>query len=138
MKAKACMFCGAYATLLCDGLIGFDADEDESGMMMNCRGMFTCDAPMCRKCATWHGNIFFSGKAGGMETKDYCPLCETLHQSGDRIRVAPHRKNCAVPEPCLTKEQADIIRKAHRNSYLNKYRQGLLVEQGGGQQCLDL
>lgn len=136
MRKMPCLFCGKPATLLCDGLIGFDADEDENGRMMNCRGMFTCDAPMCQDCATWHGNIFFSGKAGGMETKDYCPQCEALYQSGEHIRVAPHRKDCAVPEPCLAEAQADIIRKAHWNSYLNNHRRQLSSIQGGGQQCL--
>lgn len=133
MKKSACMFCGNPATLLCDGLIGFDADEDEKGMLMSCRGLFTCDAQLCRECATWHGNIFFSGKAGGMETKDYCPLCEKLYQTGKSIRIAPHRINSAIPEPCLTKEQAEIIRKMHWNSYLNKYRNGIKMLQGGGQ-----
>ncbi len=28
MKKPVCMFCGAPATLLCDGIIGWDADED--------------------------------------------------------------------------------------------------------------
>lgn len=131
-----CIFCGEPATLLCDGLIGWDADEDEKGHMENCRGMFTCDAPMCQACGTWHGNIFFSGRAGGMETRDYCPICESIHQAGSRIRTAPHRKDAAVPEPCLTAEQALIIRQAHWASYQNSYQQGLKVEQGGGQQCL--
>lgn len=31
MKKPVCMFCGAPATLLCDGIIGWDADEDEHG-----------------------------------------------------------------------------------------------------------
>ncbi len=62
MKKALCMFCGAPATLLCDGIIGWDADEDKHGHMTKCRGMFTCDAPVCRNCATWHGNIFFRWK----------------------------------------------------------------------------
>ncbi|ELM3737195.1 hypothetical protein RYR42_002694 [Edwardsiella piscicida] len=126
------MFCGKPATLLCDGLIGFDADEDANGVIENCRGMFTCDAPMCRACATWHGNIFFSGKAGGMDTKDYCPLCEEIYRAAGHIRIAPHRQDSAIPEPCLTGEQADIIRKAHWNSHLNEYRRRLSVLHGGG------
>lgn len=31
MKKPVCMFCGAPAPLLCDGIIGWDADEDEHG-----------------------------------------------------------------------------------------------------------
>ncbi len=73
MKKPVCMFCDAPATLLCDGIIGWDADEDELGHMTKCRGMFTCDAPVCRNCATWHGNIFFDGKIRMMDTRDLCP-----------------------------------------------------------------
>lgn len=134
-KSK-CMFCCAQAAYLCDGLIGWDADEDEDGHLYSCRGMFTCDAPMCEGCRTWHGNIFFSGRTGGMETRDYCPICEGIHQAGGRIRIAPHRKDSAIPEPCLTAEQAEVIRQAHWASYQNLYQQDLRVEQGGGQQCL--
>ncbi|HAF2600213.1 TPA: hypothetical protein G9E96_004940, partial [Salmonella enterica] len=93
MKKSVCMFCGAPATLLCDGIIGWDADEDELGHMTKCRGMFTCDAPVCRNCATWHGNIFFDGKIRMMDTRDLCPLCQKLHEAGKSIRVAEHRKN---------------------------------------------
>ncbi|WP_370569500.1 hypothetical protein [Erwinia sp. S38] len=135
-KKENCMFCGESATLLCDGIIGWDADEDVNGLMQNCRGMFTCDSPMCRDCATWHGNIFFRGKAGGMETRDHCPICEAIYQAGGHIRVAEHRKKSAIPEPCLTKEQANLIRQAHWAGYQNPHKNGLKLEQGGGQQCL--
>ncbi|WP_114500292.1 hypothetical protein [Klebsiella variicola] len=135
-KKETCLFCGKPATLLCDGIIGWDADEDENHHLSNARGIFTCDALMCRECATWHGNIFFSGKAGGMETRDYCPLCQALHVNGDVIREDPHRKGKAIREPALLEEQANIIRKAHWNSYLNKHRRELNIIQGGGQQCL--
>lgn len=131
------MFCGEPATLLCDGLIGWDADEDDNGRMQKCRGMFTCDAPMCRNCATWHGNIFFSGKAGYADTRDYCPICQRLHVAGQRIRIAEHRKNSATPEPCLSADQAEIIRVGHWASYQNAHQKMLKLEQGGGQQTLD-
>ncbi len=134
-KQEKCLFCGKPATLLCDGLIGWDADEDERGLLCNIRGMFTCDAPMCADCGTWHGNIFFSGKAGGMETRDYCPLCQALHEKGEPVRAISERAR-KTREPALLKEQADIIRRAHWNSYLNEYRRHLLAFQGGGQQCL--
>lgn len=98
MKKPVCMFCGAPATLLCDGIIGWDADEDEHGHMTKCRAMFTCDAPVCRNCVTWHGNIFFDGKIRMMDTRDLCPLCQKLHEAGESIRVAEHRKNSALPQ----------------------------------------
>ncbi|EDA4455778.1 hypothetical protein F8796_18395 [Salmonella enterica] len=99
MKKPVCMFCGAPATLLCDGIIGWDADEDEHGHITKCRAMFTCDAPVCRNCVTWHGNIFFDGKIRMMDTRDLCPLCQKLHEAGESIRVAEHRKNSALPQP---------------------------------------
>lgn len=137
MKKHSCMLCGAPATLLCDGLIGWDADEDEHGKMSKCRGMFTCDAPMCQNCATWHGNIFFKGKAGGMDTKDLCPLCQKLYEAKEHIRVAEHRKYSALPQPCLTKEQAEKIRAAHWAGFSNRYTQSIKILKGGGQQSFD-
>ena len=137
MKKESCMFCGELATLLCDGLIGWDADEDEDGRMSHCRGMFTCDAPMCRKCATWQNNIFFDGKVSFMDTRDFCPACQQLHTAGQRIRVAEHRKDKATPEPCLTDEQAGIIRAIHLLSFDNEYTRGMKLNQGGGQQTFD-
>lgn len=136
MKKSICMFCGEPATLLCDGIIGWDADENENHHLSNVRGIFTCDAPMCRECATWHGNIFFSGRAGGMETRDYCPLCEALHQKGLVIREDKNRAGKAIREPALLAEQANTIRLAHWNSFLNEHRRELNAIQGGGQQCL--
>ncbi|EHJ7195384.1 TPA: hypothetical protein R3873_004029 [Salmonella enterica subsp. enterica serovar Saintpaul] len=134
MKKSVCMFCGAPATLLCDGIIGWDADEDELGHMTKCRGMFTCDAPVCRNCATWHGNIFFDGKIRMMDTRDLCPLCQKLHEAGESIRVADHRKNSALPQPCLTKEQADRIRAAHWAGFTGRRTGDVKVLPGGGQQ----
>lgn len=137
MKKPVCMFCGAPATLLCDGIIGWDADEDEHGYMTKCRGMFTCDAPVCRNCATWHGNIFFDGKIRMMDTRDLCPLCQKLHEAGTHIRVAEHRKHSALPQPCLTKEQAAIIRAAHWAGFANSYTRSIEILKGGGQQSFD-
>ncbi|HHS2251784.1 TPA: hypothetical protein ACTD17_004508, partial [Salmonella enterica subsp. enterica] len=59
------------------------------------------------------GNIFFDGKIRMMDTRDLCPLCQKLHEAGESIRVAEHQKNSALPQPCLTEEQADRIRAAH-------------------------
>ncbi|MEB0968308.1 hypothetical protein VC899_24500 [Citrobacter braakii] len=137
MKKKQCMFCGAVATLLCDGIIGWDADEDENGQMTKCRGMFTCDAPMCRQCATWHGNLFFEGKNRHMDTRDFCPFCQKLHKAGVLIRVAKHREHTRLLEPCLTKEQADRIRAAHWAGFSNPHIQHVKILQGGGQQSFD-
>ena len=137
MSKDICMFCGEPATLLCDGIIGWDADENEDGQMYECRGMFTCDAPMCRSCATWQGNIFFRGKAGHADTRDLCPLCQKLFSDGKRIRVAEHRKDSAIPEPCLTKEQAARIRAAHWAGFANPHTRNVKTLKGGGQQTFD-
>ncbi|EHV3469862.1 hypothetical protein RCK85_10325 [Salmonella enterica subsp. enterica serovar Stanley] len=134
MKKSVCMFCGAPATLLCDGIIGWDADEDKHGYMKKCRVMFTCDAPVCRNCATWHGNIFFDGKIRMMDTRDLCPLCQKLHEAGESIRVAEHQKNSALPQPCLTEEQADRIRAAHWAGFTGRRAGDVKVLPGGGQQ----
>lgn len=135
MKKKSCMFCGAAATLLCDGVIGYDADEDINGMMTGMpRKIHTCDAPMCRDCAAWQGNIFWYGQCSGMDTKDHCPICVALFKMGKHIRN--HRITEISREPCMTDEQALIIRRVHWASYQNKYQHGLKIEQGGGQQCL--
>ncbi|EOH0860921.1 hypothetical protein ACLKU6_002701, partial [Salmonella enterica subsp. enterica] len=112
-------------------------DEDEHGHMTKCRGMFTCDAPVCRNCATWHGNIFFDGKIRMMDTRDLCPLCQKLHEAGEHIRVAEHRKHSALPQPCLTKEQAAIIRAAHWAGFANSYTRSIEILKGGGQQTFD-
>ncbi|EHM8516045.1 TPA: hypothetical protein ACJG57_002489 [Salmonella enterica subsp. enterica serovar 4,[5],12:b:-] len=134
MKKSVCMFCGTPATLLCDGIIGWDADEDKHGYMKKCRAIFTCDAPVCRNCATWHGNIFFDGKIRMMDTRDLCPLCQKLHEAGESIRVAEHQKNSALPQPCLTEEQADRIRAAHWAGFTGRRAGDVKVLPGGGQQ----
>lgn len=137
MKKDTCMFCGEPATLLCDGIIGWDADEDTNGVIQNCKGMFTCDAPMCRSCATWKHNIFFSGKGGFADTRDLCPICQKLADTGERIRTDERRKYKAIPEPCLTKEQADRIRAAHWAGFSNKHTRSVKLIKGGGQQTFD-
>lgn len=125
MKKSECMFCGMPATLLCDGLLGWDADTDENGLMCKLRKMHTCDAPMCRDCATWQNNIFFSGRAGGMETKDYCPICQKRKEAGEE-----------ESRRCMGNEQAMVIRRAHWATHQNDRQRKLQVLQGGGQQQL--
>ncbi|QKT18942.1 hypothetical protein HPG84_14805 [Salmonella enterica] len=137
MNKSVCLFCGAPATLLCDGIIGWDADGNKHGHMTRCRGMFTCDAPVCRSCATWHGNIFIDGKIRMMDTRDLCPMCQKLHEAGEHIRVAEHRKNSALPQPCLTEEQADRIRAAHWAGFTGRRAGNVKVLPGGGQQSFN-
>ncbi|EAT7397168.1 hypothetical protein CTP45_12555, partial [Salmonella enterica] len=65
------------------------------------------------------------------------PLCQKLHEAGESIRVAEHRKNSALPQPCLTKEQAVIIRAAHWAGFANSYTRSIEILKGGGQQTFD-
>ncbi|WP_337049984.1 hypothetical protein [Serratia fonticola] len=125
MEKHQCMFCSKPATLLCDGILGYDADTDEDGHMTAVRKLQTCDAPLCRACATWRENIFFSGRAGGMETRDYCPLCQQRKETG-----------VATPARCFGDEQAVVIRQAHWAKVVGKKQRCLDVVQGGGQQQL--
>lgn len=134
MAGNKCIFCGGKATLLCDFLLGFDAEEDENGNIITLRKNHTCDAPMCRECATWQSNIFFSGPAGFMDTVDYCPICQPLYAKGFMVR----RHKGGLREASFTIEQAEIIRKAHWGKYLNANGRAFSIVTGGGQICLDL
>ncbi|EAA5422453.1 hypothetical protein CB438_13035 [Salmonella enterica subsp. enterica serovar Newport] len=69
-----------------------------------------------------------------MDTRDLCPLCQKLHEAGESIRVAEHRKNSALPQPCLTEEQADRIRAAHWAGFTGRHAGDVKVLPGGGQQ----
>lgn len=104
-----CPFCKSNpATLLCDFLIGFlwsgeilpshigiTLSDGRHSSIPNPNGdhyrvvegrtpeMFTCDRPICRECAKHIGNIFFSGKDSGVETRDHCPQCSEDTQEED-------------------------------------------------------
>ncbi|EBJ6864864.1 hypothetical protein DYE03_15345 [Salmonella enterica] len=69
-----------------------------------------------------------------MDIRDLCPLCQKLHEAGESIRVADHRKNSALPQPCLTEEQADRIRAAHWAGFTGRRAGDVKVVPGGGQQ----
>ncbi|ENZ6480190.1 hypothetical protein ACYEVC_000020 [Salmonella enterica] len=62
------------------------------------------------------------------------PLCQKLHEAGESIRVAEHQKNSALPQPCLTEEQADRIRAAHWAGFTGRRAGDVKVLPGGGQQ----
>ncbi|EAP8781753.1 hypothetical protein FFU00_17215 [Salmonella enterica] len=69
-----------------------------------------------------------------MDTRDLCPLCQKLHEAGESIRVTDHRKSSALPQPCLTEEQADRIRAAHWAGFTGRRAGDVKVVPGGGQQ----
>lgn len=89
-----CSICGKNpATLLCDGTLprwlmvarsAVKGGSKSRAMLkekLNGRALTevptsTCDRPMCKECAySPDGPIFFCGKDGGIETRDYCPEC---------------------------------------------------------------
>ena len=127
MKKAQCMFCDSPATLLCDGLLGFDAPVDENGVMTAApKKLHTCDAPLCRSCATWHGNIFFSGRHAGMDTRDYCPICQKVDAEGR-----------STSPTGMTDERAQVIRLALWATHENPGQRKLTSTPGGGQLRLD-
>lgn len=42
-----------------------------------------------------------------------------------------------LPQPCLTEEQAVIIRAAHWAGFANSYTRSIEILKGGGQQTFD-
>lgn len=75
---KKCMFCGGNADLLCDGVICYIGERNDSGVLSRFSSAYTCDAPMCVSCSTFHGNLHWrKGRSGGCESIDYCPICES-------------------------------------------------------------
>jgi len=75
-RSNKCAFCSNMAELYCDYIIGSSAWVFYSGQ----RRIYLnvpperCDAPICTDCGTNGGIIFYCGKDGSIETKDYCPV----------------------------------------------------------------
>lgn len=102
-----CAFCHRPAVNLCDYVIGHEImgfsdctreqalkiyrlDDFVDGLGLPYTSvdgqMFTCDAPMCESCSTNLGMTFFSGKDGGVITRDYCP-CHKDHEHNHEMRM---------------------------------------------------
>lgn len=130
MKKEACMFCGAPATLLCDGRLGYSPKVLDEQEIIDPLHPYTCDAPMCRSCTVQLAkmHICSRGKGCRIETVDYCPIC---------IRDLPAYPQ-TVKRLIYSPGQAVTIRRAHWAGFSNEYQNGLKLQQGGGQQCLDL
>lgn len=126
MKNQPCIFCGAPSTLLCDGHLGYPPGRDEPDCISPFEP-YTCDAPMCRECATLKATMHICRRRKGciQETVDHCPACvANLPEYNRRIIHSP--------------EQAQTIRAAHWLSCPTEFQKRQRVIQGGGQQCLDL
>ncbi|MEB2478187.1 hypothetical protein QMM96_22415 [Citrobacter freundii] len=128
-KNNTCLFCGAPATLLCDGHLGYpDATAKEQHRAFKGLDLFrpyTCDAPMCEACAQRSASYIVCRRGKGCipDTVDYCPGCMAARAEEDKTQ--PNRRRIA------SSEQANQIRAAHWRTW----QKGELVEavQGGGQ-----
>lgn len=128
-----CMFCGAPATLYCDGLLGYLAkrdphDPDDKRQYIDIEHRYICDAPMCSTCSTHKGHYFVDGRIRFMDTVDFCPICEADAKAGEQ-----HINDRLFPD--LT--AVTIFRKAHYARAQNVGLKKLGLHQGGGQGVLD-
>lgn len=129
MKKNKCLFCGAPATLLCDGHLGYPpAAADQLHRAFNGLDLFrpyTCDAPMCDSCRALQARYILCRRGKGCQTDtiDLCPGCIALkaEQKGRR----PERRRID------SEEQANTLRASHWRTW----QKGELVEviEGGGQ-----
>jgi len=67
-NGTACHECGRVADYLCDGLVltPFGTFREER-----------CDRKLCDDCRHEASRVFFCGKDGGIESRDWCPECRT-------------------------------------------------------------
>lgn len=84
MTGDRCMWCDEPATVLCDAVIGMAAvtctRHPRTGAVTLLAGTerdgsirtWTCDAPMCRRCASAIGRVCFGRKHS--DTIDRCPF----------------------------------------------------------------
>jgi len=72
---NACFFCENPSTLLCDGSLAYLGTFNLKQVASPPK-LFTCDRPLCRKCAVNKGHIHYNtpGKHK-FDTMDYCPDC---------------------------------------------------------------
>jgi hypothetical protein len=83
-----CSFCGGKADLLCDSWLGWESMRgkmqaeapnlrlaDQRHVPQRFRAIHTCDAPLCRACATPGGTFIAHFKGGRMvhDSWDFCP-----------------------------------------------------------------
>lgn len=126
-KNNQCLYCGAPATLLCDGHLGYpDATPEEAYRAFKGLDLlrpYTCDAPMCASCAQNDGRYIMCSRGRGCrsDTFDYCPGCAAERE----LEGKPNRRRID------SDEQAAIIRAAHWRTW----QKGERVEaiEGGAQ-----
>lgn len=113
-RPDTCLFCGAPATLLCDGHLGYPPATPDQ-MHRTFQGLdllrpFTCDAPMCRACADLRARYTVCRRKKGchFDTVDNCPGCQTKKSLQTRPPTRRHIDN---------ERQAEIIRASHWKTY---------------------
>lgn len=74
---EKCEFCDAPGTLLCDGQVYGKQDSlFHIGLPPEIRDTKSCDARMCRKCATKVSSVHLKTSKGcRWDTIDLCPVC---------------------------------------------------------------
>lgn len=80
---STCHYCGQPAALLCDGVLGYGfALEGTRRVRTMETPVYTCDRPLCARCAADSSPIFMDGtdasgkRWGETDSYDYCPGCE--------------------------------------------------------------
>ncbi|HCR3994308.1 TPA: hypothetical protein OOF55_003604 [Morganella morganii] len=127
VMSRKCMFCGGEADLLCDGVICYIGKRSDDGALSGFSAAYTCDAPMCASCSTFHGNLHWRrGNTGGFDSLDYCPVCV--------------RQEIGFGRKFIFDEigQVKIHRQAHYAKFKSRKGNHLLSLTGGGQICLDI
>ena len=108
-----CINCGGHADLLCDFTLGgvFDGYAEHNGQPYRVQTIdkppYTRDVPICRSCATFAGNVFFSGLKPGVDTIDYCPL----HSAGNQGFPTP------ITDDEVRSIRRDIVAHYRRKSF---------------------
>ncbi|HAV1601614.1 TPA: hypothetical protein JG832_002505 [Enterobacter hormaechei subsp. xiangfangensis] len=129
-KNDVCIFCGAPATLLCDGHLGYPPatpdQEHRAYKGLDLLRPVTCDAPMCEACASREGSYIACHRGKGCihDTLDYCPGCTAEREKATK----PNRRRIEDDK------QAHIIRASHWRTYAKG--QPFEIKQGGGQMNL--
>jgi len=76
-KKPTCFYCDQPAEYFCDFMMDdpIEARRDamREGLDPETVEVPTCDRPLCEAHRTHKGTKFFCGKAGWIETEDFCP-----------------------------------------------------------------
>lgn len=132
MPKTVCDYCGGHADLLCDSTIAWLGmklwNRERSRKKLDAKKHYTCDASICRSCATHKGSITYSF---GHDTIDVCPYCAEREEAA----AGDNRKLWII---CVTLEEVKDVRRAHNAARRRWWMKRQKPVQGGGQITLDL